>query len=134
MFPLGESSKLVPVHAEDLEELCVPEVLFLLAGVHMLRHVFADQDAVCEAAPGVGVAARDEAIGDNLGLRHPGVSSGLCVDLLHIPLVLLPGSKVATEVWRLEALVRIWIRLKLFSLDLVLVNKCSISSIQHSLF
>ena len=104
LFPTGKCSEFFPVHAKDLGKLCVTEVLLLLAGVHMAGHVLTGQDAVGQAAPAVGVAARDEAIGHSLGLGDLRSSSCLSIDLLNVPLVLLPGTKVTTEVWWLKAL------------------------------
>ena len=104
LFPMRQGSKLFPVHAKHLGKLHVTEVLLLLARVHMTGHVLTDQDAVGQAAPAVGVAARDEAICDSLGLGDLRSSSCLSIDLLNIPPVLLPGTKVATKVGRLKAL------------------------------
>ena len=104
LFPMRQCNKLFSVNAKHLGKLHVTEVLLLLAWVHMTGHVLTDQDAVSEAAPAAGVAARDEAIGDSLGLGDLRSSSCLSINLLNVPLVLLPGTKVATEVWRLKAL------------------------------
>ena len=104
LFPVRQCSELLPVHAKHLSKLHVTEVHLLLAWVHMTGHVLTDQDAVGQAAPAVGEAARGEAICDSLGLGDLRSSSCLSIDLLNIPPVLLPGTKVATKVWRLKAL------------------------------
>ena len=104
LFPTGQCSEFFPGHVKHLGKLCVTEVLLLLAWVHMTGNVLTGQDAVGQAAPAVGVAARDEAISHSLGLGDLRSSSCLSIDLLNIPLVLLPGTKVTTEVWRLKAL------------------------------
>ena len=104
LFPLRQRGKLVPVHAKDLGKLHVTEVLLLLAGINMAGDVLADQDAVGQAAPTVRVAARDEAIGNSLWLGDLRNSSSLGINLLNVPLVLLPCTKVSTKIWRLISL------------------------------